>query len=289
MPVYNGERYLLQAVDSICQQTLGDFEYIVVDDGSTDRSLRLLRERAAKDGRIRIIQASRGGVVAARRRGLQEAGGEYIAVMDADDIAEPRRLELQLAYMESHPEVVAVGSCATMLDEEGNELGDARLPLTHEEIEAAHLRGVDSIFHSAVMMRAEAVRRVGGYREGIMPGEDYDLWLQLGEIGKLANLPELLLKWRRTTSGVTASQQHKQREMNERILKDAWQRRGLPGSPVVPESLMMARTDLYQQWGWMALKSGYVQTARRYARRSVARRPWDAACWRLAYCAMRGR
>ena len=115
------------------------------------------------------------------------------------------------------------------------------------------------MFNPAVMVRTDAVRQVGGYRPGIMPGEDYDLWLRLGEAGKLANLPVPLLTWRRTTSGLTVRNQANQWRMNKRILDDAWARRGLDGEPTVPPVQLATAADLHQQWGWMALKNGLYQ------------------------------
>jgi hypothetical protein len=138
------------------------------------------------------------------------------------------------------------------------------------------------------MMRTEAVKRVGGYRTGIMPGEDYDLWLRLGESGRLANLPQPLLCWRRSVNGLTLSHQQDDHHMIHCILADAWQRRGLSGMPPRIPPYTTTRADLYRQWGWTALKSGTKRVARKYAVRALCAEPWNPGSWRLACCVARG-
>jgi hypothetical protein len=121
------------------------------------------------------------------------------------------------------------------------------------------------------------------------PCEDFDLWLRLGEIGRLGNLPEPLFVWRRTLTGIVASSVRRMEQAIERALRDAWQRRGLDGVPQVPSYALQSRGDLYRQWAWMALKYGHVRVARNYAGKSLLAQPWRGESWRLAYCAMRGR
>ena len=288
MPLYNAEGYVAEAVESILGQTYREFELIIIDDGSTDGSSVIVDRYASKDARIRVQRTANDGVVAARNLGLEMATGELMAVMDSDDRADPRRLEMQQNYLERHPEVVAVGSCATMMDEEGDVLGQVSVPLNHAEIEAMHLRGVDSIFNSSAMLRTEAARQVGGYRPGIMPGEDYDLWLRLGEVGWLANMPDALLFWRRCAGGLSACHQHGNRAMIERILADAWRRRGLSGAPPRIPACARTRADLYRQLAWTALRSGMKRVARKHAVNALRIDPWNLGSWRLACCAARG-
>jgi glycosyltransferase involved in cell wall biosynthesis len=288
MPVYNGRRWLGEAVESILAQTLSDFEFVIVDDGSMDGSPRILEEYAQRDARVRVISRANTGIVGALNDGLAAARGELTARMDADDRCQPERFERQLQALESDPEVVAVGTCAVSVDPDGNELGDAPVPLRHEDIEAQHLRGISCIYHPAVMMRTKAVRSVGGYRQQAWPAEDFDLWLRLGEVGRLANLPEKLFTWRRRLDGIVSSTQDRMDAAVRWALEDCWRRRALPGRPSLSPSEPMSRPDLLRQWGWQALRYGHLRTSRRYARRALFFEPWNPSSWRLAYCALRG-
>ena len=190
MPVYNAQRYLAEAVDSILAQTWRDFEFVIVDDGSTDRSPKLLERYAVRDSRIKLIRRPNTGIVGALNDGLAAASGELVARMDADDVALPERFEKQVAYLAEHPEVVALGSRVTGVDPYGCVLFHSEHKLAHEEIDAGLLRGVGwAIVHPAAMLRREAVAKVGGYRKEFQWVEDLDLFLRLGEAGRLANLP----------------------------------------------------------------------------------------------------
>jgi glycosyltransferase involved in cell wall biosynthesis len=289
MPVYNAERFLAPAVESVLEQTLADFELIIVDDASTDDSPHLLRRYAQSDSRIRILAQERAGYVAALQYGLKQARGHYIARMDADDICDPARFELQIERLERDSTLAALGSCALAIDPQGRPLGAFDVPLDHEQIEAAHLAGVSSIHHPSVMMRREALQSVGGYRKDLAPAEDFDLWLRLGEYGRLANLPQRLIHKRLTLTGVVGSTFTLQQNVIHRALTDAWQRRGLEGEPPSLFQTFSSEADLYRQWGWMALRQQSLSTARLYAARSILREPLREASWRLAYCAVRGR
>ena len=119
MPVYNTERYVAEAVESILAQTLGDFEFVIIDDGSTDGSRAILEPYAKQDDRIRLISRPNTGIIGARNEALGLAKGELIAVMDSDDVALPERFEVQVAYLREHPEVVCLGSKVQCIDEAG--------------------------------------------------------------------------------------------------------------------------------------------------------------------------
>jgi len=288
MPVYNAERFVAKTLDSILAQTFTDYEFLIINDGSTDRSPQILEDYARRDARIRLVSRPNTGYVPALNEGLGLARGGLIARIDADDLADPRRLELQVARMASEPELVALGSNAFAMDEEGRMLGDYDVPLTHGEIEANHLRGSSSIHHPAVMLRPDAVKRVGGYRQQFMPCEDFDLWLRLGEVGRLANLPEKLLTKRLLVGSAVASNLAKQEKLVKEIVEQTWRRRCMPGEPDVRPSRLRRPVDLFRQWAWMALRAGHVSTSRRYAARAILSRPLDVSTWRLVLCSLRG-
>jgi glycosyltransferase involved in cell wall biosynthesis len=288
MPVYNTERFVAETTESVLAQTFADFELIAIDDGSNDRSREILESFAARDSRVRVVSRANKGLVATLNEGLSLARGEFVARIDADDLCDPRRFELQVKALRDDPALVAVGCCAAAMDEDGSRLGDYSTPLTHEDIEASHLRGDSAIHHPSVMFRTDAVRRLGGYRE-LVPCEDFDLWLRLGEVGRLANLPERLITKRLFAGSIVATTLDKRQRVLKQILAEAWQRRKLPGEPPPPAQPIADRADLFRQWGWMALKEGHVRTSRRYALKAVKAQPFRGASWRLMACSLRGR
>lgn len=201
LPVYNEERFLEQAVESILRQTEPSFELILVDDGSTDGSRVQLERLAAADRRIKLIHQPHEGIVAALNRGMREASGRYVARMDADDLAHPERLRLQAGYLDLHPDIGMAGSRVEYLGDAGRNRGLAVFvewsnSLT-ESRDIELYRFVESPFvHPSVMFRRELTGRLGSYRDGPFP-EDYEMWLRWLEGGvRMAKLEETLLSWR---------------------------------------------------------------------------------------------
>jgi len=288
MPVFNADQYVAESIDSVLSQTFRDFEFIIVDDGSTDKSLSVLKAYAERDSRIHLISRPNTGIVGALNDGLAEAKGEFVARMDADDLCRRDRFELQVKRLREEPGLVVLGSCATAIDPTGSKLGLINVPLSHEEIESKHLAGHSSIFHPAAMIRTESLRAVGGYRQGTCPCEDYDLWLRLGEMGRLENLKEPLFIWRKSATGLLIGNVSRVQTSIEMVLRDAWTRRNLTGEPIVPHIGTVDIVELYRQWAWLALKNGHIRTARRYAIRHLTERPWAPSSWHLFCCAARG-
>ena len=197
MPAYNTEAYLANSVDSILGQTFVDWELICVDDGSSDGSLGILRRYEGADPRVRVITRPNTGVARARNDGMDVAAGRYIAAMDSDDVALPERLRRQVDYMESHPECVGLGAAVRIVGPDLMPMEDEYKALDHETIDCQTLAGYGAAIRQPVaMFRAEAVRAIGGYREEYFTHEDMDLYLRLAEIGRLANLPDILLLYR---------------------------------------------------------------------------------------------
>ena len=204
LPVYNAEAYVCEAVESILAQTFTDFEYIIINDGSTDGSGAILRELAARDTRIVLVDRPNDGLVSALNEGIERARAGLIARMDADDVSMPERFALQHARMVQEPELAVLGSFFNIIDRDGAiiRLYD-NLPLTP----VAAMRFVKHrcpVHHPAVMMRRDAVLRAGGYRKAFCHAEDYDLWLRMSDLGyAIANLPQPLLNWREHGANVT--------------------------------------------------------------------------------------
>ena len=198
MCVYNGQDYLADAIQSILNQTFGDFEFLVVNDGSTDDSFAILT--SFRDQRIRIIDNGNNlGLIRSLNIGLDAARGEFIARMDADDICTPDRFEKQIAFFDSHPDVGICGSWLSIID--AQEV--YRFPLTHEEIKLAMLE-YNPVAHPSVMLRSSVVNQPRLRYDPDFPGaEDYELWTRAVFATKFANLPETLVRYRKHDQQVT--------------------------------------------------------------------------------------
>ena len=195
MPVRDGARWLDEAIASLQNQILPDFELIVVDDGSADESPNIMRAHARSDPRIRMIHQERLGLVAALNRGIAESRGQLIARMDADDRAHPQRLQRQSEYLRNHTEVGLLGSWADRIDEQGAVVGSLKPPTGPEQLAPLLMRS-NPFVHSSIMLRKAIAQQVGLYRPAFQGAEDYDLWLRMSEVSKIANLPECLLQYR---------------------------------------------------------------------------------------------
>ena len=202
MPVRNGAQWLAAAIDSVLGQTLPDFELLVIDDGSTDRTPEIVAGYAARDPRVRPIRQDALGLVAALNRGLGEARGHLIARLDADDLALPERLARQVAEMDANPRLNLLGSWAETIDGESRTIGRLTPPPEPGKLRDTLAR-TNPFIHSSVMVRAEPVRSLGGYRGAFEAAEDYDLWLRLSEHGDIAIAPEILVRYREHGGNVT--------------------------------------------------------------------------------------
>lgn len=195
MPVFNTERFLGEAIESILAQSFEEFELIAIDDGSGDGSAEILERYARADERLRVFRREHQRLPATLNFGCALAEGKYIARMDADDIALPRRFERQVEFLDRHPRVAIVGTQLERIREDGARIDVTNVPLEHAEIDA-NMQRFCCMYHPTVMMRTEAVRALGGYREPFFAAEDHDLWLRAAERYELANLPEILLRYR---------------------------------------------------------------------------------------------
>lgn len=283
LPVYNAERYVAEAVASILAQTRGDFELLVIDDGSTDRSPEILAEFARRDPRVRFQRQENAGYLQALNRMLAEAQGEYVARMDADDVALPERFARQAAFLQQHPEYVVVGSAVANIDEDGDEFCIQPLPQDHAELEAGLLRGRCGICHPAAMIRRDALLAVGGYRQECYGAEDQDLWLRLSERGRLANLPEVLLKYRVHPHNFTFQHHERSLARLRLALEDAYRRRGLelPRDVLAEVPPPTSEWDRRRMCAWSAIHAGNYATARKHARDVLRRRCTARASWVL--------
>jgi glycosyltransferase involved in cell wall biosynthesis len=188
------DAYFEQAVASILEQDFADFEFVIVANGMSDEVFEAL-SAYLRDARVRLFRTNVSGICFSRNLALAEARGEFVAVMDADDVAEPARLSTQLAFMRAQPEIGVCGSAYRLIDGEGRALETIALPEDHETI-AGGLWRRNALCHPATMFRRELVARTGGYSG--YSAEDYELWLRLQENPAIRfhNLPDVLLGYR---------------------------------------------------------------------------------------------
>jgi len=213
LPVRDGAAFVAAAIGSILAQTFDAFELLVIDDGSRDATPAVVGDLAARDRRLRVLTQPLLGLVPALNRGLAEARGFYVARMDADDLAMPERLARQVAALDRHPGVVALGSACGVIGRDGTMLGRRSPPLTPAAIRDA-LRLGNCMIHPTMMLRRAAVLDAGGYRGAFRHAEDFDLWLRLSERHDLMNLPEALLAYRQH-AGQSSWQELEQRSLSE--------------------------------------------------------------------------
>ena len=201
MSAYNAEKYLREAMDSILTQTFADFQLIVIDDKSTDASGGILKEYAARDARVVVLENEENmGLTKSLNRGLSIARGEYIARMDADDISVPDRFQKQVDFLDSHPDYSFVSCIGRYIDEDGKEEQLRLFPETNEEIYAM-MPKVDAVMHPGVMFRREDIAKIGNYCEDFRVVQDYDLWFRGMAAGyKFYNIQEPLVLFRRNDS-----------------------------------------------------------------------------------------
>jgi glycosyltransferase involved in cell wall biosynthesis len=291
MPAYNAERYVAEAVRSILDQSFGDFEFVIIDDGSTDRTRAILERFAARDGRIRLVSRPNRGLVATLNEGLGLARGELIARMDADDVALPDRFEHQVAFLREHPEVVCLGGAYLMIDAKGWVMIDNHPPEEDREIQEELLKGVTCLIHPAAMMRRDAVRAAGGYDERMEQSEDLDLWLRLGERGRLANLHQVVLKYRIHGGSKNELYMSEQDQYAKACCDRAAARRGiesryLPPAPWRPAQSPSAKHTLMAMYGWWSFRRGNRATALHFGLQSIRSMPWKSDGWRLLACSL---
>ena len=206
MSVYNGQRHLRAAVASILEQTFRDFEFIIVNDGSTDGTSELLAEFESSDPRVRIIDQPNAGLTIALQTGCAAATGDYIARQDADDWSDPTRLEKLVKLLDAYPAAVIASSWASYIDDEG-ELVEI-VERCSDPREATRKLLYDNSgppAHGSVMFRRSAYEHVGGYRKSFYFAQDSDLWLRLGTNGEIAYVQESLYKWRISVNGISGA------------------------------------------------------------------------------------
>jgi glycosyltransferase involved in cell wall biosynthesis len=228
IPIYNSESYVGEALESIINQAYKNLEIILVDDGSTDKSLVIVEKYAESDKRIVILRnGNNSGIVVSLNKGISYCHGKYVARMDSDDWSFPYRISKQVEFLEKNPDVVICGGSIEIVDVNMKHLNYRLYPLTDKKV-----RSVIFMFspyaHPSVMYRAEAVRKAGLYDNSFLWAEDYDLYFRLGMIGKFSNLHEPLLKLRTHKNSVSQTRLKKQELMTLLVRFKSWISYGYP-------------------------------------------------------------
>lgn len=203
MSVYNGENFLSEAVESILNQTFENFEFIIISDGSTDKSSEILNSYAQQDSRIILVEQRNMGLVVSLNKGLEQARAPLIARMDADDVSLPHRLQTQKNYMDENLNIGVLGSAIIPINEQGIQGKALSYPPVGEKLDHYIYHYGSPLAHPSVMMRRDLVIEQGSYRQEFKHAEDYDLWLRLHKVSNIDNLAEPLLQYRQHSEKIS--------------------------------------------------------------------------------------
>lgn len=210
LPVYNGKKYLKNAIESILFQEFGDFEFLIIDDASSDGSSDIIRGYAKKDRRIHaVFHTSNVGLANTLNEGLNLSKGTYIARMDQDDESLPQRLKTQYMFMETRPEIALSGSYVYHIAKTNQRLRLIKVPIDPSEIQIK-LESENCFYHPSVIFRRQEINSLGGYQSKYKNTEDYDLWLRASKKYKMANIPIPLLRYRININGMTVDRRWEQ-------------------------------------------------------------------------------
>src|SRR5574337_256903 len=291
-PVHNREQHVAAAIESVLAQSFADFELLLIDDGSTDNSVGIMRLYTT-DPRVRLVCNEQNlGIPKTRNRGIDLARGEYIAMLDSDDWAYPTRLEKQVAFLDRHRDFAVVGAWTTDIDEKGRSLRRVNiLPVLPGELQSRLLFSYCH-HHSSIMART-AVLREYRYREQYAVCEDVDLFVRVAKNYKLGNLPNILLCRRVHGSGITREKAQVVKEKHLEIVSAQLAELGVEFTPAdLERHFLLLRMDraqstpdpTYLEWAnaWLLKLQAANQHALRYPERALARvvgEIWFVVCW----------
>lgn len=256
MTVYNAERYIVEAIRSILDQTMSDFEFIIVNDGSTDRTKEIIA--TFDDPRIQFYSLDHIGRARALNYAVGKAQSPYIAFMDADDISVQERIEKQYHYLQQNPEIGLVSGWFALIDSSGMEMNILRkLPAVHEEIEY-EMTSHCSMCFPAAMMRRTLIIRVDGFNEQLNSAIDYDLFIRILPLSKISNLQELLFYHRIHHSRITSRQHSEQLANTFNIAKSYLERL------IMQSTSQYEKNKLFIRFGINEYYRGSMTNARHY-------------------------
>lgn len=252
MSVYNGEKYLYEAIDSILNQTFKDFEFLIINDGSTDGIADILK--SYEDPRIKIINNEKNiGLTKSLNVGLKMVKGKYIARQDADDISMPERLEKEVVFLDNNKNVGLVGTYYFVINEKGKILHTIKCLTESRELNEKLLEG-NQFGHGLIMFRKECIDKVGAYREEFIFAQDFDFCLRIAEIYNVANIPEHLYKWRLNLKSISVTKKIQQDKYALLAIEMAKERRKFGKDKI--QSLKKEEINEFLN-GYLISKSGF--------------------------------
>jgi glycosyltransferase involved in cell wall biosynthesis len=204
MSVYNGEPYLHEAIESIINQTFTDFEFIIINDGSTDSSGEIITDYKEKDSRIYMVDQGNTGLTKALNKAIKMAKGKYLARQDADDISKENRLEIQYNYLEQHKNIVLLGTGAYLIDENGEIFYKYNVIEGSEKLKKK-LNNNNQFIHGSIMVRSSVMKKIGWYNENFRKAQDYELFLRISKNYLVNNLNTPLYKLRIWSQSISES------------------------------------------------------------------------------------
>jgi glycosyltransferase involved in cell wall biosynthesis len=211
LSVRNDEELIASTIESILSQTLSDFELIIINDGSTDKTGNIIKNYSQKDKRIVFINQSRLGLTRSLNKGLEIAKGTYIARQDSGDISFPERFEKQVRYLENHPLLSGCFSWTEVINLEGQRIGEFVFNCSPRIISKRLIRGSNIFVHGSVLLRREIILHIGGYDESMISAQDFDLWLRMIKHKyNLGSVSEFLYKWRLDPTSISFENSFKQ-------------------------------------------------------------------------------
>jgi GT2 family glycosyltransferase len=269
MSVYNGMPFLEESVRSILGQRGSDLEFLVVDDGSDDGSVEVLQRWSQHDRRMRVLyHRVNQGVAESRNAALQLARGVYVACQDADDVSLPDRLPRQASYLDDNPDVGMVGTQVAFIWDDAlpDEGQRSTFPVCNEELQD-QLLVTNCFCAGSVMLRREVLDRVGFYDQALAPSEDYDLWLRVAEVAKIANLPEVLYRYRLHDGSASSQNRGLQMHRKATALHRALLRR--EGEPLSLRARQAVVRDFLRA-ACIGAAAGEIDVARLSAQQAIA-------------------
>lgn len=221
MPAYNSASFIAEAIESVLSQTYKDYELLIINDGSSDKTQEIINSYKTKDNRIRSIKQKNIGLVATLNKGIKLAKGAYIARIDSDDIWNSDKLIKQMSVISKDNSIVLIGSSYDIVDESGSYISRVIQPTEDDDIRRAfYLR--NPFGHSSVVYLKSAVEKAGLYDENMLPAEDFDLWIKIAKLGRIENIDKICLKYRLLKSGISQSNSYKQTNVTNKLCRLYW-------------------------------------------------------------------